>query len=59
MALTSRLVKPDNQDLLNLTVLRTQRLSSHWMRVTLGGRDIDRFAPMGKSQVAASAEAHA
>ena len=50
MALTSRLVKPDNQDLLHLTVLRTQRLSSHWMRVTLGGGDIDRFAPMGYDQ---------
>ena len=41
MALTSRLVKPANQDLLHLTVLRTERLSPHWMRITLGGGEID------------------
>jgi NADPH-dependent ferric siderophore reductase len=50
MALTSRLVKPDTQDLLHLTVLRTERLSTHFMRITLGGGDIARFAPMGYDQ---------
>lgn len=50
MAVASRLVKPETQELLRLTVLRTQRLSPHWMRVTLGGGDIDRFHPMGYDQ---------
>ena len=50
MALTSRLVKPENQDLLHLTVLRTERLSPHWMRITLGGGEIERFRPMGYDQ---------
>jgi NADPH-dependent ferric siderophore reductase len=50
LALTSRLVKPDNQDLLHLTVLRTERLSPHWMRITLGGGEIGRFRPMGYDQ---------
>ena len=50
MARSSSLVKPASQDLLHLTVLRTARLSPHWMRVTLGGGDIDRFTPMGFDQ---------
>lgn len=50
MAVASRLVKPETQELLRLTVLRTQRLSPHWMRVTLGGGDIARFRPMGYDQ---------
>lgn len=50
MARASRLVKPANQDLIHLTVLRTQRLSPHWMRITLGGGEIDRFDPMGYDQ---------
>ena len=50
MAASSRLVKPANQDLLHLTVLRTERLSPHWMRITLGGGEIDRFNPMGFDQ---------
>ena len=50
MALASRLVKPETQDLLHLTVLRTERLSPHWMRITLGGGEVDRFAPMGYDQ---------
>lgn len=50
MALASRLVKPASQDLLHLTVLRTERLSAHWMRITLGGGEIERFEPMGFDQ---------
>jgi NADPH-dependent ferric siderophore reductase len=50
MALASRLVKPDTQGLVHLTVLRRERLSAHWMRVTLGGGEIDRFRPMGYDQ---------
>ena len=46
----SRLVKPDTQGLVHLQVLRTERLSPHWMRVTLGGGEIDRFRPMGYDQ---------
>ena len=46
----SRLVKPETQGLVHLTVLRTERLSSHWMRVTLGGGEIEQFRPMGYDQ---------
>ena len=37
MARNSGPVKPASQDLLHLTVLRTERLTPHWMRITLGG----------------------
>lgn len=50
MAQASRLVKPETQELIHLEVLRTQRLSPHWMRITLGGREVDRFRPMGFDQ---------
>ncbi|MFE5409619.1 siderophore-interacting protein [Microbacterium sp. NPDC056569] len=45
-----RLVKPETQGLVHLTVLRTERLSPHWMRVTLGGGEIERFHAMGYDQ---------
>lgn len=50
MARFSSLVKPASQELLHLQVLRTERLAPHWMRVTLGSGDIDRFSPMGFDQ---------
>jgi len=50
MALNSRLVKPAVQELVHLTVLRSERLSAHWVRITLGGGEIERFAPMGYDQ---------
>lgn len=50
MARASRLVKPAHQDLIALTVLRTERLSPHWMRVTVGGGEIERFSAMGFDQ---------
>jgi NADPH-dependent ferric siderophore reductase len=50
MARYSSLVKPEVQELLHLTVVRTERLSEHWMRVTLGGGDIAQFTPMGFDQ---------
>ena len=50
MAQSSRLVKPQTQELVHLRVLRTERLSAHWMRITLGGEEIDRFRPMGYDQ---------
>lgn len=50
MARSSRLVKPASQDLLHLTVLGAERLSAHWMRITLGGGDIARFVPLGYDQ---------
>ena len=50
MALASRLVKPETQGLVHLTVLRRERLSPHWMRVTLGGGEITAFRPMGYDQ---------
>lgn len=43
-------VKPENSELLTLRVLRSERLSPHFMRVTLGEGDIDRFTPMGYDQ---------
>lgn len=46
----SKLVKPESSELLHLTVQRTERLAPHWMRVTLGSGDIDRFHPMGYDQ---------
>ena len=45
-----KIVRPVSTGLIHLTVLRTQRLSQGWMRVTLGGGDIDRFTPMGYDQ---------
>lgn len=50
MARASALVKPAQQELLHLTVLRTERLAPHWMRVTLGGGEIERFTPLGYDQ---------
>lgn len=46
----SKLVKPETQELVHLTVLRSERLSPHWMRVTLGGDEIEKFRPMGFDQ---------
>lgn len=50
MAHASRLVKPAEQRLIRLEVLRTRRLSPHWARVTLGAGEIDHFIPMGFDQ---------
>lgn len=46
----SKLVKPETQELVHLTVLRSDRLSPHWMRVTLGGGEVEKFRPMGFDQ---------
>jgi NADPH-dependent ferric siderophore reductase len=46
----SKMVKPESAELIHLTVLRTERLSAHWLRVTLGGGEIERFRPMGFDQ---------
>lgn len=46
----SKLVKPESSELLHLIVQRSERLSAHWMRVTLGGGDIAKFRPMGYDQ---------
>ena len=50
MARFSKLVKPRDQRLIRLQVLRTQRLSPHWMRLTLGGGEIAHFEPLGFDQ---------
>ncbi|MET0434405.1 MAG: siderophore-interacting protein, partial [Cellulomonas sp.] len=42
--------KPEVSELLTLHVLRTERVSTGFIRVTLGGGDADRFAPMGYDQ---------
>ncbi|MGB4136838.1 MAG: siderophore-interacting protein, partial [Microbacterium sp.] len=46
----SKMVKPESAELLRLTVLRSERLSRGWIRVTFGDGDIDRFRPMGYDQ---------
>ncbi|MFD5213726.1 siderophore-interacting protein [Microbacterium sp. NPDC058345] len=46
----SKLVKPASAPLTHLTVQRTERLSPHWMRVTLGGGEVAQFTPMGYDQ---------
>jgi NADPH-dependent ferric siderophore reductase len=46
----SKVVKAETADMLPLEVQRTERLSPHWMRVTLGGGDIDMFRPLGYDQ---------
>ncbi|WP_243229135.1 siderophore-interacting protein [Microbacterium sp. CIAB417] len=46
----SKMVKPASAELIHLTVLRTQRLAPHWIRVTLGGGEIGGFTPMGYDQ---------
>lgn len=46
----SKMVKPESSELIHLTVLRSERLSAHWIRVTLGGGEIEKFRPMGFDQ---------
>ncbi|GAA2935894.1 siderophore-interacting protein [Microbacterium luteolum] len=46
----SKLVKPESAELIHLTVLRSEQLSAHWIRVTLGGGEIEKFRPMGFDQ---------
>ncbi len=50
MARASTLVKPEKQQLIKLEVVRSERISPHFQRVTLGGGDIDQFVPMGWDQ---------
>lgn len=50
MTRTSALVKPATPGLLHLEVVRAERLGPHWMRVTFGRGDIDRFVPLGYDQ---------
>lgn len=46
----AKIVKPISSELIHLTVLRTERPSAGWMRVTLGEGEIARFTPMGYDQ---------
>lgn len=46
----SKMVKPETTELIHLVVLRTERLSAHWIRVTLGDGEIEKFRPMGFDQ---------
>ncbi|MDQ1130153.1 siderophore-interacting protein [Microbacterium sp. SORGH_AS_0888] len=50
MARNSKMVKPEDQRLIRLRVLRTARLSPHWVRVTVGEGEVDAFRPMGYDQ---------
>ncbi|MFE6736539.1 siderophore-interacting protein [Microbacterium sp. NPDC057650] len=46
----AKIVKPEVQELLHLTVLRTERIAPRWVRVTFGGGDVGRFRPLGYDQ---------
>lgn len=46
MARYSTMRKPTRQQLLRLEVVRTEQISAHWMRVTLGGGQSALFEPM-------------
>ncbi|MFC5826295.1 siderophore-interacting protein [Nonomuraea insulae] len=48
--LNSTRIKPRTSELLILRVLRRERLSPHFARVTLGGGDAKSFVPMGYDQ---------
>lgn len=48
--LAGRRLKPEVSALLTLTVLRRERISPSYVRVTLGGGDIERFVHMGFDQ---------
>ncbi|MFJ1767047.1 siderophore-interacting protein [Amycolatopsis sp. NPDC088138] len=48
--LTATRVKPETAELLTLRVLRSERLSPHFARVTIGQDDIGSFTPMGFDQ---------
>jgi NADPH-dependent ferric siderophore reductase len=48
--MTATRVKPAVERLLTLHVLRRERISPTFVRVTLGGGDIEAFAPMGFDQ---------
>lgn len=50
MAKATRMRKPETQELLHLRVLRRERLSPAWMRVSVGEGDIARFVPRGYDQ---------
>ncbi|MFD1860153.1 siderophore-interacting protein [Aeromicrobium camelliae] len=50
MAHASAMVKPRQRELLHLEVRGSYLVSPHFLRVTLGGRDADRFRPMGFDQ---------
>ncbi|MDQ7904946.1 siderophore-interacting protein [Phytohabitans sp. ZYX-F-186] len=43
-------IKPEVSELLTLRVLRSERISPHFQRVTLGEGDLERFRPMGYDQ---------
>lgn len=43
-------IKPDNAELLTLHVVRQERISPNYARVTLGGGDVERFRYMGFDQ---------
>jgi len=48
--LTATRVKPETAELLTLRVLRSERLSPHFARVTIGQDDVGSFTPMGFDQ---------
>ncbi len=50
MGRASTLIKPARRHLIRLEVLRSERITPHFQRVTVGGGTIDDFTPMGWDQ---------
>ncbi|MEV0703067.1 siderophore-interacting protein [Saccharopolyspora sp. NPDC050389] len=48
--LATRRIKPEHSELLTLRVVRRERISPHFARVTLGRGDVERFRYMGFDQ---------
>ncbi|MCR6484892.1 siderophore-interacting protein [Amycolatopsis sp. OK19-0408] len=48
--LTATRIKPESAELLTLRVLRRERISPHFARVTIGQDDVTAFRPMGFDQ---------
>lgn len=48
--LTARRVKPESTELITVRVLRRERISEHYARVTVGGPDLERYRYLGFDQ---------
>lgn len=48
--LTARRIKPESAELIMVRVLRRAELSANFVRVTVGGADLERFVPLGFDQ---------
>ncbi|GAB3767552.1 siderophore-interacting protein [Microlunatus parietis] len=48
--LTARRIKPETTELITVRVLRRELISEHFVRVTVGGAELERFVPLGFDQ---------